>query len=53
MTLKTIYNIKEEAIEDFKKLSIQVSLNGLSFCVLDTIKNSVLLAEKVLFLKSN
>ena len=35
--------------QDFLKLSIQVSLNGLSFCVLDTIKSAVLLSEKKTF----
>jgi len=33
----------------FRKLSIQVSLNGLSFCVLDTITNKILAFEKVTF----
>ncbi|UII76311.1 DUF3822 family protein [Flagellimonas sp. HMM57] len=33
----------------FKKLSIQVGLNGLSFCVLDTISNTVLAFEKIDF----
>lgn len=33
----------------YRKLSIQVSLNGLSFCVLDTITNKILAFEKVTF----
>jgi hypothetical protein len=33
----------------FKKLSIQVSLNGLSFCVLDTIANTVVQSHKLGF----
>jgi hypothetical protein len=33
----------------FRKLSIQVSLNGLSFCVLDTVTNKILAFEKVTF----
>lgn len=33
----------------YKKLSIQVSLNGLSFCVLDTIANTVVQSHKVAF----
>ncbi|RIV69341.1 DUF3822 family protein [Flagellimonas aequoris] len=33
----------------YRKLSIQVSLNGLSFCVLDTITNKILAFEKVVF----
>ena len=37
-------------IEDtFKKLSIQVGLNGLSFCALDTVSKKVLAYEKMLF----
>lgn len=28
-------------MESFKKLSIQVGLNGLSFCILDTVNNSI------------
>lgn len=38
-------------MEDFKKLSIQVSLNGLSFCVLNTVENSIVSAESVVFAK--
>lgn len=34
---------------DFNKLSIQVSLNGLSFCVLDTLSNTVLRSEHTVF----
>jgi len=37
MTKKEIYN----TIEDYHKLSIQVSLNGLSFCIVDTIANTI------------
>lgn len=37
----------------FKKLSIQVGLNGLSFCVLDTISNEILVFEKKLFKTSS
>lgn len=35
--------------ESFKKLSIQISLNGLSFFVLDTITQKILLAESIVF----
>ncbi|WP_291865651.1 DUF3822 family protein [Maribacter sp.] len=35
--------------KNFKKLSIQVSLNGLSFCVIDTINNKILQSKNVLF----
>ncbi|MGS0526952.1 DUF3822 family protein [Zobellia nedashkovskayae] len=38
-------------MENFKKLSIQVSLNGLSFCVFDTVANTILNSEKVVFAK--
>lgn len=49
MTEKT-NNIPEQNSENtFKKLSIQVGLNGLSFCVLDTISNEILAFEKVSF----
>ncbi len=33
-------------LEDYHKLSIQVSLNGLSFCILDTIGKKIVKAEK-------
>ncbi|WP_235915056.1 DUF3822 family protein [Flagellimonas ochracea] len=43
-------NIDSESTENiFKKLSIQVGLNGLSFCVLDTISNKILVHEKINF----
>ncbi len=38
---------------NFKKLSIQVGLNGLSFCVLDTISNEILAFEKIKFKTSS
>nr|WP_297911947.1 DUF3822 family protein [uncultured Allomuricauda sp.] len=34
---------------DFKKLSIQVGLNGLSFCTLDTISQKILVYEHIAF----
>lgn len=40
-------NISQE--EKIHKLSIQVSLNGLSFCVFDTIDKEVVCSEKVAF----
>ena len=49
MTKKEINTIEVKVTEDFHKLSIQVSLNGLSFCVLDTIKNAILLSQSVIF----
>ncbi|MEO9893789.1 DUF3822 family protein [Aurantibacter sp.] len=38
-------------IEDFNKLSIQVSLNGLSFCIWDSIANSIISSENIVFQK--
>jgi len=37
---------------NYKKLSIQVSLNGLSFCVFDTITNKILVHNAILFEKN-
>ncbi|WP_338410460.1 DUF3822 family protein [uncultured Flavobacterium sp.] len=37
---------------NYKKLSIQVSLNGLSFCVIDTITNKVLVHDSCFFEKN-
>ncbi|WP_240740119.1 DUF3822 family protein [Flagellimonas allohymeniacidonis] len=39
----------KEIENNFNKLSIQVGLNGLSFCALDTISNKVLAFEKIPF----
>ncbi|WP_394749678.1 DUF3822 family protein [Spongiimicrobium salis] len=44
MTEKKKTNL-EDSISNYHKLSIQVSLNGLSFCVLDTINNHILISE--------
>jgi len=33
----------------YKKLSIQISLNGLSFCVLDSVENSIITQEYISF----
>ncbi len=45
-------NINEgNTSEDFQKLSIQVCLNGLSFCISDTVANMVLLSEQMNFEK--
>lgn len=35
--------------KEFHKLSIQVSLNGLSFCIVDTISNTILNSESIVF----
>lgn len=39
-------------MENFNKLSIQVSLNGLSFCVLDTIGNTIIKSDRLIFEKN-
>lgn len=52
MTKKKINNTEDNPLENFNKLSIQVSLNGLSFCVLDTIGNSILKSDRLVFEKN-
>ena len=49
MTRKTINNSLDIADKKFKKLSIQVSLNGLSFCVADTVSQKVLISDTIEF----
>nr|WP_299383507.1 DUF3822 family protein [Allomuricauda sp.] len=49
MTEKTTNTEVQHPENTFKKLSIQVGLNGLSFCVLDTISNQILAFERVVF----
>ncbi len=51
MTRKTINNRLDIANKNFKKLSIQVSLNGLSFCVADTVLQKLLFSDSVDFLE--
>lgn len=51
MTRKTINNRLDIADKNFKKLSIQVSLNGLSFCVADTVLQKVLFSDSIDFLE--
>jgi hypothetical protein len=51
MTRKTINNRLDIADKNFKKLSIQVSLNGLSFCVADTVLQKLLFSDSVDFLE--
>lgn len=43
---KKISNTEDSTAEEFKKLSIQVSLNGLSFCVVDTLRNTILQSDQ-------
>lgn len=38
-----------DTTSNYKKLSIQISLNGLSFCVVDTLDNTVLASERKIF----
>ena len=49
MTRKKINNYLDIADKNFKKLSIQVSLNGLSFCVADTVSQKLLISDAVEF----
>ncbi|MBT8178221.1 MAG: DUF3822 family protein [Eudoraea sp.] len=49
MTKKKINKGPEDSVKDYYKLSIQVSLNGLSFCILDTIGNSITLSKRIDF----
>lgn len=49
MTSESTNNGAVELKEKYHKLSIQVSLNGLSFCVLDSIANSIKLSKSVSF----
>ncbi len=49
MTKKKRNNSSDIADKNFKKLSIQVSLNGLSFCVADTVSHKLLYADSLFF----
>jgi hypothetical protein len=49
MTNETTNKILENSKSEYQKLSIQVSLNGLSFCVLDTLSNTILASERLVF----
>ncbi len=51
MTKKESNTATEKSVENYHKLSIQVGLNGLSFCVFDTIGNAVALSRRVAFEK--
>ena len=51
MTEEEINNYSNTPVENHTKLSIQASLNGLSFCILDTIENTVIQSENVVFAK--
>jgi hypothetical protein len=49
MTQKENNTTTEKTVENFHKLSIQVGLNGLSFCVFDTIGNTIPLSRRLDF----
>ena len=49
MTKKKKNSSLNIADKNFKKLSIQVSLNGLSFCVADTVSQKLLISDRVDF----
>ncbi len=49
MTNETTNSVLENSKSEYHKLSIQVSLNGLSFCVLDTLSNTILASERMVF----
>ncbi len=51
MTKKETYNTLGNSTSDYHKLSIQVSLSGFSFCVLDIIGNTILATEAIVFEK--
>ncbi len=51
MTEEEINNNRGIPVENLTKLSIQVSLNGLSFCILDITANTVIQSENVVFAK--
>ncbi|NAS12100.1 DUF3822 family protein [Poritiphilus flavus] len=49
MTKKEINSKTDLSEESYHKLSIQVSLNGLSFCILDTIANTIASSNRLSF----
>tara|TARA_R110000868_G_scaffold109560_1_gene297754 strand:- start:12897 stop:13730 length:834 start_codon:yes stop_codon:yes gene_type:complete len=49
MTKSNKIKAKNNSGLSYKKLSIQISLNGLSFCVLDSIGNTIVLQESIRF----
>jgi len=42
---------KTETTHDYNKLSVQVSLNGLSFCIVDTITKTIQVSDSLIFEK--
>ncbi|MEH6681526.1 MAG: DUF3822 family protein [Sediminicola sp.] len=51
MTIRKNNSVLLNTTSEYNKLSIQISLNGLSFCVLDTIDNKILASERIHFEK--
>ncbi|MFS4493947.1 DUF3822 family protein [Maribacter sp. 2308TA10-17] len=51
MTEKVSNNEITDISTEFNKLSIQVSLNGLSFCILDTVGHTVISSDRIVFEK--
>ena len=49
MTEKTTNTEEKSSSNTYMKLSIQISLNGLSFCITDTIVHKVILSDSVSF----
>jgi hypothetical protein len=49
MTKKRKTNSSDIADKNFQKLSIQVSLNGLSFCVADTVSHKIRYSDTIVF----
>lgn len=49
MTKKKKNSSSDIADKNFQKLSIQVSLNGLSFCIVDTIGNTIVSQDSIVF----
>lgn len=49
MTQKESNTASEKTVENYHKLSIQVGLSGLSFCVFDTIANSIAQSRRIAF----
>tara|TARA_R110002050_G_scaffold109796_6_gene221211 strand:- start:1348 stop:2181 length:834 start_codon:yes stop_codon:yes gene_type:complete len=49
MTKSNKIKAKNNSDLSYKKLSIQISLNGLSFCVLDSIGNTIVFQESIRF----
>ena len=49
MTNESTYNTSLDSTDNYHKLSIQVSLNGLSFCVVDSIANNITHSKSINF----